>query len=130
VIERSVGFSGVIANCRQFRISGDFMKSICLPIIATAAAILLSSCVDRSGDPLLLPVGMPAQPAAVVHPLCVGDANASYNRARQEFEKRERLSNIYVQSAGDDVQEERQANARARMTYISCAASQGYKAVY
>jgi len=63
-------------------------------------------------NPLLLPVGMPAQPAAVVHPLCVGDANESYNRARQEFEKRERLSNIYSQSAGDDIQEERQAKAQ------------------
>ena len=106
------------------------MKSIYLPFIAIAAAIILSSCVDRANDPLLLPVGMPAQPAAVVHPLCVGDANESYNRARQEFEKRERLSNIYSQSAGDDIQEERQAKAQARMTYISCAASQGYKAVY
>jgi hypothetical protein len=106
------------------------MKSLYLPLIAIAAAIVLSGCVDRANDPLLLPVGMPAQPATVVHPLCVGDANESYNRARQEFEKRERMSNIYTPTAGDNFQEERQAKAQARMTYISCAASQGYKAVY
>jgi hypothetical protein len=111
-------------------------KSSCLvrhvggPLMAAVAVMILAGCVDRSGDPVLLPVGMPAQPAAIVHPLCVGDANASYDRARRAFEKRERLSNIYAQSAGDDAQEERQAEAQARMTYISCTASQGYRAVY
>jgi hypothetical protein len=106
------------------------MKPIFRLSIAVAAAAVLSSCVDRANDPLLLPVGMPAQPASVVHPLCVGDANESYNRARQEFEKRERMANVYAPSAGDNFEEERQAKSQARMTYISCAASQGYKAVY
>ena len=106
------------------------MKPIFRLSIAVAAAAVLSSCVDRANDPLLLPVGMPAQPASVVHPLCVGDANESYNRAHQEFEKRERMANVYAPSAGDNFEGVRQAKSQARMTYISCAASQGYKAVY
>jgi hypothetical protein len=60
----------------------------------------------------------------------VGDANAAYDRAREEFTKRARMSGVYSPSARDEFQDVAQAKAAARMKYISCTSSQGYKAVY
>ena len=106
------------------------MMNSCLRLSALAAvAIMLAACVDHGNKPLLLPVGSPAQPPQVVHILCVGDADEAYDRAKEEFAKR---AQMYGPGVGPDQigEQEGQANAAARMKYISCASSQGYRAIY
>lgn len=92
-------------------------------------AILLSACVDHVGKPLLLPVGSPAQFPQVVHILCVGDADAAYDQQKEEFARRARMNGPGVLPSEIGEQED-QAEAAARMKYLSCAASQGYRVVY
>ena len=102
----------------------------CLRLFASmAVAISLSACVDHGNKPLLLPVGSPAQPPQIVHILCVGDADEAYDRQKEEFAKR---AQMYGSGMGADQlgEQENQANAAARMKYISCASSQGYRAIY
>lgn len=94
-----------------------------------AAAMLLGACTDHGNKPLLLPVGSPAQFPQVVHILCVGDADAAYDRAKDEFAKRAQMYGPGVVPE-QLAEQESQANAAARMKYISCASSQGYRAVY
>jgi hypothetical protein len=94
-----------------------------------AVAAMMSSCVDHGDKPLLLPVGSPAQFPEVVHVLCTDEADAAYNRAKEEFAKR---AMMYASGmdAGQLDQQESQANAAAHMKYMSCASSQGYRAIY
>jgi len=102
----------------------------CLRLLASMAiALSLSACVDHGNKPLLLPVGSPAQPPQIVHILCVGDADAAYDRQKEEFAKRARMYGPGV-DADQLGEQESQANAAARMKYISCASSQGYRAIY
>jgi hypothetical protein len=106
------------------------MRAVSSAFAAAAIAAVLSGCIDRANTPMLVPVGTPVQPAAVVHTLCVGDANAAYNRAQEEFRKRARMSGRYSLTSQDGFDEESQAKSAARMKYMSCVASQGYKALY
>jgi hypothetical protein len=99
-------------------------------LLAVAASCLsLAACVDHVGKPLLLPVGTPAQFREVVHITCVGEADVAYDRQKEEFARRARMS-AYGFAATDTAAAESQAEAAARMKYQSCAASQGYRAVY
>lgn len=93
------------------------------------AAVSLSACVDHVGQPLLLPVGSPAQFPQVVHVMCVGDADAAYDRQKEEFTKRAMMYGPGVLPSDVPAQES-QAEAAARMKYMSCVSSQGYRAVY
>ena len=99
------------------------------PLAIMGVAISLSACVDHVGEPLLLPVGSPAQFPRVVHVLCVGDADAAYDRQKEEFARRAQMTSGRV-SPSEMGEQEGQAEAAARMKYISCAASQGYRIVY
>lgn len=104
-------------------------KSHCRLVAIAAVAISLSACVDHIGKPLLLPVGSPAQPPQVVHILCIGDADAAYDRQKEEFDKRARMNGpgILPNELGE---QEAQAEAAAHMKYMSCTSSQGYRAVF
>jgi hypothetical protein len=102
------------------------MKSPLRLLAMLGVAVSLSACVDHIGKPLLLPVGSPAQFPQVVHVLCVGDADAAYDRQKEEFARRARMSGSALQPG---VQED-QAEAAAHMKYMSCTASQGYRAVF
>jgi hypothetical protein len=99
------------------------------PLAVLGVAISLSACVDHVGKPLLLPVGTPAQFPQVVHVLCVGDADAAYDRQKEEFARRAQMNGpgVLPSEVGE---QEGQAESAARMKYISCAASQGYRVVY
>jgi len=99
------------------------------PFAILGVAMSLSACVDHVGEPLLLPIGSPAQFPQVVHVLCVGDADAAYDRQKEEFARRVRMTSSGVSQGGDGEQDV-QAEAAARRKYISCAASQGYRVVY
>lgn len=106
------------------------MMNSCLRLSASLAiAMTLTACADHGNKPLLLPVGSPAQLPQIVHILCVGDADEAYDRAKDEFARRARM---YGAGVGPDQlgEQEGQANAAARMKYISCASSQGYRAIY
>lgn len=105
------------------------MKNRRRPIAMLGVAVALSACVDHVGQPLLLPVGSPAQFPQVVHVLCVGDADAAYNRQKEEFARRARMNGPGV-LPGEVPAQESQAEAAARMKYMSCVSSQGYRAVY
>lgn len=105
------------------------MNSCLRLFVSMAIALSLSACADHGNKPLLLPVGSPAQPPQIVHILCVGDADEAYDREKQEFAKRARMYGAGVDPSQLGEQES-QANAAARMKYISCASSQGYRAIY
>jgi hypothetical protein len=105
------------------------MKFIFTAIAAAAASAALSGCIDRANAPILVPVSSAEQVAPAVHLMCVGDANAAYNRSIEEFNKRAQMSGQFSlgQPGFDEVQ---QAKSAARMKYLSCVASQGYKPIY
>ena len=107
------------------------MKLTSTALAAILAAAALSGCIDRANAPILVPVGSPPSvSSAEVHALCVGDANAAYNRAIEEFNKRAQMSGQYsvLQQASFD--EVAQAKRDARMKYVSCVSSEGYKPLY
>src|SRR5699024_928063 len=105
------------------------MRSHCRLLAIFGVAVSLSACVDHVGKPMLLPVGSPAQFPQVVHVLCVGDADAAYDRQKEEFARRARMNGPGVLPS-EVGQQEGQAEAAARMKYLSCTASQGYRAVF
>jgi hypothetical protein len=105
------------------------MKSQRHLLAILGVAVSLSACVDHIGKPLLLPVGSPEQFPQVVHILCVGDADAAYDRQKEEFAKRARMNGPGVLPSEVGAQES-QAESAARMKYMSCTASQGYRAVF
>lgn len=105
------------------------MKSHHRLLAMSGIAIALSGCVDHIGKPLLLPVGSPAQFPQAVHIMCVGDADAAYDRQKEEFEKRARMNGPGV-LPNELAAEEAQAESAAHMKYMSCTASQGYRAVF
>jgi len=98
-------------------------------LLVVALATALSACVDHVGKPLLLPVGSPAQFPQVVHILCVGDADAAYDRQKEEFAKRARMNGPGVLPA-EVGEQESQAEAAAKAKYLSCTSSQGYRAIF
>ncbi len=105
------------------------MKSHHRLLAILGISISLSSCVDHIGKPLLLPVGSPAQFPQVVHVMCVGDADAAYDRQKEEFAYRARMNGPGVLPSEVPAMES-QAEAAARMKYMSCVSSQGYRAVF
>src|SRR5690348_9453439 len=74
----------------------DRMKFISTALAATLAAAALSGCVDQANTPILVPVSSAEQVAPAVHAMCVGDANAAYNRQVEEFNKRAQMSGQYT----------------------------------
>lgn len=106
------------------------MKHVVFTCIVAAATAALTGCgVDRANTPLLVAVGTPVLSPDRAHRLCVGEANAAYDRALQEFEKRERMS-LYRTRESNAFQKERQAKAAARQRYSACLSASGYRAVY
>lgn len=103
-----------------------------IPTLFAAALALggLSGCIDRANAPTLVAVGSPAQPAEVAHALCVGDANAAYDRQIEEFNKRAIMTNQFTLTQQASYDQLNQAKAAARMKYMSCVASYGYRPLY
>jgi hypothetical protein len=106
------------------------MKFIPTAFAAAVALGGLSGCIDRANAPTLVPVGTPAQPAMAVHALCVGDANAAYNRQIEEFNKRATMTNQFTLTQQASYDQINQAKSAAHLKYLSCVASQGYRPIY
>jgi hypothetical protein len=106
------------------------MKFIATALATIFVAAALSGCVDRANAPILVSVDSAVQVAPAVHAMCVGDANAAYNRAIEEFNKRAQMSGQYSLTSQVSFDQLEQAKGAARRKYLSCVASQGYKPVY
>jgi hypothetical protein len=106
------------------------MKLTSTALAAIFVAAALCGCIDRANAPILVPVGSPAQPAGAVHALCVGDSNVAYDRSIEEFNRRAQMSGQYSLTSQASFDEIEQAKRDARMKYMSCVSSQGYKPFY
>jgi len=96
-----------------------------LGVVAMMAA--LAGCIDHANTPVLLPIGVPVNPPAVAHSICVTDGNAMYDEARRQYQLRAQLTGY----AGADVLEaEATARAAAHRQYVACASGQGYRTLY
>ena len=96
-----------------------------LALILVAA----SSCVDRANTPQLVPVGTPVLSAAAAHSLCVGEGNLAFDRAGEEFERRERMT-LYRTPDSSAFWKERQSRQAAHQKYMSCIAASGFRPIY
>ncbi|PKA44304.1 hypothetical protein [Rhizobium sullae] len=102
------------------------MKARTLVVISIAPiAAVLAGCVSYAEKPVLYPVGSPVNPPFVAHAMCIGEANAMYGEAMQQYKLR-------AQMTGDYHGAEAEALSRdaARRQYDACASSEGYRAVY
>ncbi|MEZ2130687.1 MULTISPECIES: hypothetical protein [unclassified Sinorhizobium] len=96
------------------------------PLAVSVLAAICSGCVDQANTPTLLPIGHPPNPPWVAHTFCAGDAKAMYNEAKSQYELRLQMTGY---AEADPINEEEQAKAAAYRKYVSCVASQGYRAV-
>lgn len=92
-----------------------------------AMMVALTGCVDHANTPVLLPVGVPVNPPAVVNGLCMTDGNAMYDEAKKQYQLRAQLTG-YAQA--DALEAETTARAAAHRQYVACASCQGYRTLY
>ncbi|PDT01188.1 hypothetical protein CO666_27155 [Rhizobium chutanense] len=100
--------------------------------IFRAAAVLammaaLAGCIDHANDPVLLAIGVPVNPPAVAHSICMTDGNAMYDEARRQYQLRAQLT--YYADA-DELEAETTARAAAHRQYVACLSGQGYRTLY
>ncbi|MBB2678608.1 UNVERIFIED_ORG: hypothetical protein M2312_002113 [Rhizobium esperanzae] len=94
---------------------------------AVALMAALVGCIDHANEPVLLAVGVPVNPPAVAHSLCMTDGNAMYDEAKRQYELRAQL-NGYAQA--DALEAETIARAAAHRQYVACLSGQGYRTLY
>ncbi|PCK85787.1 hypothetical protein CPT32_16150 [Rhizobium sophoriradicis] len=94
---------------------------------AAAAMAVLAGCIDHANDPVLLAVGVPVNPPAVAHGICMTDGNAMYDEAKRQYELRAQLTG-YAQD--DALEAETTARAAAHRQYVACLSGQGYRTLY
>ncbi|MBB4230507.1 hypothetical protein [Rhizobium mongolense] len=90
-----------------------------------AVAVILAGCVTYADKPVLYPVGSPVNPPFVAHVMCIGEANAMYGEAMQQYKLRAQMTRDY-----DSAEAEALSRGAARRQYDACASSEGYRAVY
>jgi hypothetical protein len=96
-------------------------------LAALAMVTGLAGCIDHANDPVLLAVGVPVNPPAVAHGLCMTDGNAMYDEARKQYQLRAQLTG-YAQA--DELEAETIARAAAHRQYVACLSGQGYRTLY
>ena len=102
------------------------MKARLVIVVSMAAiAAMLGGCANYAGEPVLYPVGSPVNPPYLAHIMCVGESNAMYGEAMRQYKRRTQMTGHY-----DGAEAEALSGAAARRAYITCASSEGYRAVY
>ncbi|APO73323.1 hypothetical protein AM571_CH00473 [Rhizobium etli 8C-3] len=90
-----------------------------------AVAVVLAGCVTYDAKPVLYPVASPVNPPFIAHVMCIGEANAMYSEAAQQYKLRAQMTGDY-----DSAEAEALSRDAARRQYDACASSEGYRAVY
>ncbi|MGX9987682.1 hypothetical protein ACS4RR_000205 [Rhizobium sp. Z1P35] len=96
-------------------------------LAALAMMTGLAGCIDHANDPVLLAVGVPVNPPAVAHGLCMTDGNAMYDEARKQYQLRAQLTGY---AGADELGAETIARAAAHRQYVACLSGQGYRTLY
>ncbi|MBB4239254.1 hypothetical protein [Rhizobium esperanzae] len=92
-----------------------------------AMVTALAGCIDHANDPVLLAIGVPVNPPAVAHSICMTDGNAMYDEARKQYQLRAQLTGY---ANADELQAETTARAAAHRQYVACLSGQGYRTLY
>ncbi|AHG43865.1 hypothetical protein RLEG12_11790 [Rhizobium leguminosarum bv. trifolii CB782] len=103
------------------------MAGIFRALAVLAVMTALAGCIDHANDPVLLAIGVPVNPPAVAHSLCMTDGNAMYREARNQYHLRAQLTG-YVDA--DELEAETTARAAAHRQYVACLSGQGYRTLY
>ncbi|MBB3521719.1 hypothetical protein RJJ37_04355 [Rhizobium redzepovicii] len=103
------------------------MVGIFRALAVLAMMTALAGCIDHANDPVLLAVGVPVNPPAVAHGICMTDGNAMYDEARKQYQLRAQLTG-YAQA--DELEAETIARAAAHRQYVACLSGQGYRTLY
>ncbi|EJC82331.1 hypothetical protein Rleg4DRAFT_4039 [Rhizobium leguminosarum bv. trifolii WSM2297] len=92
-----------------------------------AMIMALAGCIDHANDPVLLAIGVPVNPPAVAHGICMTDGNAMYREARNQYQLRAQLTGY---AEADELEAETTARAAAHRQYVACLSGQGYRTLY
>jgi hypothetical protein len=96
---------------------------IAIPMAAVAA--ILAGCIQDARQPVLYPVGSPVNPPFVAHLMCTAEGNAMYRESMQQYKLRAQISGNYDAAEADAL-----SRSAAHRKYVTCASSEGYRAVY
>ncbi|NLS02129.1 hypothetical protein HGP14_01930 [Rhizobium sp. P32RR-XVIII] len=96
-----------------------------IAISIAAAAAILAGCVQDPSQPVLYPVGSPVNPPFLANLMCNGEGNAMYREGMQQYRLNAQITGHYDAAEADAL-----ARSAAHRKYITCASSEGYRAVY